>query len=442
MPPTKPAPPRQSSPARESCPARELSPFPPKSAAIVMHNLRTTVQNKRRTYTTWLDQDESGDYAPKASHDFKRPKNQLEPTSFEPAYRRDCKACTQGRMVCSYRAGGDQRQPCSDCVRLKRQCELPTPRMGRDIAAAPEPEWECPMRSISPAAPPCTVETHSKQKVQKPGALVFSTRLAHPINFNFQPGEEDQIACHWCYDMVYGIRGLGVVHVLVFDAGDGRGYVELENGHTANGHLPSRMCIDCTSHRVSIMACKVHEMQEIPKMRGKEIDQRMQARYLETEEEDPAPFEWCSVCPNVAYYACGKSDSISDSNSEKSSPAEIDIDGCGCGLRLCTNCMVKLVGSYDGDLTSFLTDLFRNTQRGIDGIFGLRADVDFLHPDGELMRRVRHNVTQASLTEAEPAHPYADQVPDCMDWKYDTNASNSGCNSTTYATHFEQNDYV
>lgn len=308
--------------------------------------------------------------------------------------------------------------------------------MGRGRTTAPEPEREYQMRSISPVPPPCTLETHPE-----PEGLGFSTRLAHPINFNFQPGEEDQIACHWCYSMAYGILGLGVVHVLAFDAGDGEGYVELKNGHTANGHLPSRMCIDCTSHRVSIMACKVHEMQEIPIMRGVEIDQKMQARYLDIEQDDPAPFEWCSVCPNVAYYACGKTGSISDSNSERSSPTQIDIDGYGCGLRLCTDCMVKLVGSYDGDLTSFLTALFTNTQQSIDGTFGLRADVDFLHPDGELMRRVRHNVTQASLTEAEPANPNADQVSDRMDWKYDTNAFNPGYNSTTYATHFQQTVY-
>ena len=157
--------------------------------------------------------------------------------------------------------------------------------------------------------------------------------------------------------------------------------MEVEKGHTADGHLPSRMCVSCTTTRVSILACRVHEMHELPMMDGVEIDQETQDRHLAL---GFAPFEWCAVCPNAAYYACRKGDVCSDNGS---SPAEID--DCGCGLRLCTGCMVQLVGNHDGDLTEFLTQVFLNTSRGVDGTFGLRADADLLHPYGELMRRAR-----------------------------------------------------
>ncbi|MCJ1260662.1 hypothetical protein MMC22_000524 [Lobaria immixta] len=370
------------------------------------------------TYSTWLDQDESGDYDPGADYHGREPKNQpgpalLQPASFEPisfestsfedapfepAYRRDCTACTRGRRICPYREGGDRRKPCSHCARLNQRCVVPKPRARRGTKPRLAPESGPPM-SKSPAPPTCTVESSSKQEAQQLETFLLSTRLAHPIEFNFMPVREDnQIACHWCDSMVYGILGLGVINALVFDGGDGKGYVELENGHTAKGHIPSRMCIFCTTHRVRIIACKVHEMQELPRMKGVVVDQEVQARHLEHGQQDSAPFDWCSVCPHVAYYACCKSDITSDSLS----PAKND--SCGCGLRLCTNCMIRMVGNHDGDLSAYLTKLFSNAEQGIGSTFGLRADADLLHPDGDLMRRARYNMILDQVTEAGPAH--------------------------------------
>ncbi|MCJ1422344.1 hypothetical protein MMC29_000224 [Sticta canariensis] len=379
--------------------------FPSRTEGIAMYNLRTAVPSLKRTYSTWLDQDESGDYDPKADHDARKFKNHREPAAFEPSYRRDCKACTRGRIVCSYRADGDRRRPCNDCVRLHRRCEVPIPRTRRGARPPPSPSPECSTRSKCPPPTPRTVERASKPGHPQPQTFILSTRLAHPIKFNFQPlAEDDQIACHWCDSMVYGILGLGLVHVSVVDGGDSEGYIERENGHTADGHLPSRMCIDCTTRRIRITACRVHGMQELPMMKGAVVDPETQARSLEHGLHDdgsaPPPFDWCSICPNVAYYACGKSDddTVPDSvpeNTDTSSRAEIvDRCGCGCGLRLCADCTFTLVGKHDGDLTRFLTGLLSsdNTPRGLDSNFGfeLRADADFLHPDGELMRRARH----------------------------------------------------
>ena len=91
-----------------------------------------------------------------------------------------------------------------------------------------------------------------------------------------------------------------------------------------------------------------------------------------------APFQWCSVCPSPAFFKCRKT-------------AEVDImdvsgDGnSGCGLVLCEFCAVSLVGEHDGSLEGLINKMKK--ERSDDG-FGLRADVDFLLPDGELLRRM------------------------------------------------------
>lgn len=430
--------------------------------ATSMDNLRASVRNNRRTYSTWVEQDDSGDYDPNADPDAKRVKYQHEP-AFEPVYRRDCTACTRSRMVCSYRAGGDRQQPCTDCVRLNRQCILPTPRAGMgtgppppltptptpeptvrtrgrglQLTPPPEPVLERPthpMRSRSMTAPPRPVARASQQTGQQAKVFNIYTRLAHPINFNFETNDKDPIPCHWCNSMSYGLLGLGVVNASVFDCGDGEGYVELENGHTAHGHLPSRMCVDCTTHRVSIISCKVHEMDEILKMKGVEVDPRLAAWYMERPEKfDDPPFEWCSICPYPAYYSCSKScafDAFVDDGKkqpENSSPDQIDLDGPGCGLRLCTECMVEIVGCHDGDLSRYLTVRLTRTQNGTDGTSRLRADVSFLHSDGELMRRVRNKVAKANTEETEAVHPSASQLADEMDWEFDVENRDSGAN--------------
>lgn len=407
---------------------------------IGVHSLRTSVRKVQMVYSTWLDQDDSGDYNPGAGRKTRRSKYQprpvpLEPASlervfcepisfkrdpFEPTYQKDCTACTRDRVVCSYREGGDLWQPCYGCEKLNRRCVLPTPRTRRGHGPLPAQESEYSV-SKSPASPRRVVERANEEKSQLPEAFILSTRLAHPIEFNFLPVKEDnQIACHWCDSMVYGMLGLGITHATVFDGGDGKGYVEIENGHISKGHIPSRMCIECTTRRLSVMACNFHEMQELTMMEGLVVDQEMQARHLEFGQQDSAPFDWCSICTNVAYYACGKSNVFPDSLL----PAKID--SYGCGLRLCTDCMIKLVGRHDGDLTSFLTDLFSEEQRVIDTTLRFRADVHLLHPEGDLMRRVRHNTTQTEATESEPACATIGQFRGFMHLKSAIKASHSG----------------
>ncbi|KAL2037195.1 hypothetical protein N7G274_010058 [Stereocaulon virgatum] len=62
-----------------------------------------------------------------------------------------------------------------------------------------------------------------------------------------------------------------------------------------------------------------------------------------------------------------------------------DGHGKGCGLLLCESCAMTLVNEHDGVLEGLMNQLKRDEA---DGSFGLRADTDFLHPKGELLRRM------------------------------------------------------
>ena len=154
-----PKPPRRPTPPQESIRENVL---PSSCEGIGIHSLRTSVRNAKLTYSTWLDQDESGDYDPGADYQGREPKNQprpalfgpasFEPTSFEstsfedapfePAYRRDCTTCTRDRRVCPYREGGDRRKPCFHSARLNQRCVVPKPRARRGTKPLLAPEVE------------------------------------------------------------------------------------------------------------------------------------------------------------------------------------------------------------------------------------------------------------------------------------------------------------
>ncbi|KAK4690252.1 hypothetical protein P7C71_g6493, partial [Lecanoromycetidae sp. Uapishka_2] len=62
----------------------------------------------------------------------------------------------------------------------------------------------------------------------------------------------------------------------------------------------------------------------------------------------------------------------------------------GCGLKLCESCAVALVNDHGGVLPGLLDSLKleKSKLKKGEGDFLLRADADFLHPDGELLRRM------------------------------------------------------
>ena len=210
---------------------------------------------------------------------------------------------------------------------------------------------------------------------------VITTKLAHPIQFNYAYDDNDGIApCHWCEDAIYGILGLGEIEVEVIDNGDDQGFVEIAGGHTET-YGRSRMCEFCTTDRLKTTVCKSHELQPIDGMDPENFDYNAVMEWMMPGMASVAPFGWCSICPGPAFYCC-------------STKPEIDMEGQenlylgdqkGCGLILCESCALTLVSEHEGKLEKLLDSLEKD---GGDGGFGIRADASFLHPEGELLRRM------------------------------------------------------
>ncbi|KAL9104767.1 MAG: hypothetical protein Q9163_000317 [Psora crenata] len=210
----------------------------------------------------------------------------------------------------------------------------------------------------------------------------INTKLAHPIAFNYQPGNDQSTPCHWCDDLVYGLLGLGEVNVEVIDHNDGQGYIEIGGGHIAAGYPPSRMCDMCTLQRIMVAACRIHELEPIEDIRPNDFNFDTVVDHMMPGMATLAPFHWCSVCPAPAFFKCCKKMDLGMAE------GAVDGDlGCGngCGLMLCDYCAAILIGETEGSLEALIDRL--KLEKANDR-FGLRADVDFLHPRGELLRRM------------------------------------------------------
>ena len=311
----------------------------------------------------------------------------------EPAVKRTCEGCRSRRQQCSYRAqGGDHTKPCQQCANASRKC-VAGPASGR-TRTGPSLDQDASRAGLRP---PVSVKGKEKEhgicghKRKKPAAAeptkpsrcrTITTKLAHPIQFNYAYDDDEGTApCHWCEDAIYGILGLGEVEVEVMDNEDGQGFIEIVDGHTATyGH--SRMCEFCTTDRLKITACKNHELKPIEGMDPENFDHSAVMEWMMPGMASLAPFAWCSICPSPAFFCC-------------STRPDIDMDGQaenlylgdqkGCGLMLCESCAVTLANEHEGKLYRLIDSLGKT---GDDGGFVLRADADFLHPKGELLRRM------------------------------------------------------
>ena len=350
----------------------------------------------------------------------------------QPARKRACEACSKRRFICSYREEeSDHAQPCIECAKAGSKCvagplsgrtrtgpSLDQDRPGRKkgcTQCSKAKKW-CSLKNKNPSLPcnlcrdngeECNFEPlkhqvrkrRSKKKRRSKGLegkepssgaqvkqdpkrfRTITTKLAHPINFNYVAIEGDPLPCHWCDDLVHGLLGLGSVEVEVLDNEDGQGLTEVIDGHTTKGHLPSRMCGFCTLDRLRITACKKHEVEPITDMEPECFDYDSVINWMAPGQAVLAPFPWCSICPAPAFFACC------------SGTDEIDVlgfgqeeaDGKGCGLLLCESCAVTLVNEHDGVLEGLIDRLKEEEE---EGGFSLRADADFLHPKGELLRRM------------------------------------------------------
>ncbi|MCJ1418178.1 hypothetical protein MMC32_004524 [Xylographa parallela] len=348
-----------------------------------------------------------------------------------PPKKRQCESCRRRKIVCSYRISDDHAKPCLDCTKSGYKC-VAGPFIGRTRTGPsldqdfsqfiPTPERpfkscaECrrSRKSCSLLSHPgysdcnrcyslgqhCTFEavvtdvkgTIRKQEVQASksfddGVKAFTspvsrstktikTRLAHPILFNYEVTDDGCSPCHWCEDQIYGILGLAQVHVEVIDHHDGQGYVEIEGGHTAVGKFPSRMCGMCTCERLRITACMTHELEQIQDADLDAIGSDTVLEWMTPGMSNSAPFEWCSLCPRAANFACCSPVIVEDGDDKGES---------GCGLKLCHDCACNLISEHEGNLTKLITAMEEDETLTI---FDMRADINFLRSDGHLLSRI------------------------------------------------------
>ena len=406
----------------------------------------------------------------------------------EPAVKRTCEGCRSRRQQCSYREnGGDHTKPCQQCANVSRKCVAgpasgrtrtgpsldqcaPRPRKQRShplgqnsqppkmntscIQCLRDKNWASRMKCKEPAEyshccngvvnctmasldPKATGSYKGKEKEHgissqersksaaaestKPNRCrTITTKLAHPIEFNYAYDDEEGTGkCHWCEDEIYGILGLGKVEVEVIDNEDGQGFIEIVDGHSATyGH--SRMCEFCTMDRLKITACRNHEIEPIENMDPENFDYTAAMEWMMPDTAS-APFEWCSICPSPAFFSCSTKPDV-DMDVE-----EEDLylgDQQGCGLLLCKFCAVALVNEYEGKLDKLIDSLENLENEGGDEGFVIRADARFLHPEGELLRRMgafesttshaSYDIAPSSTEETGNVAPKVDKLGELM----------------------------
>lgn len=182
---------------------------------------------------------------------------------------------------------------------------------------------------------------------------------------------------------MYGLLGLPEVEVEVIDSHDGQGYIEVIDGHLGNGIPPSRMCEFCTLERLRITACAKHDIEPIEGMDPEDFDTESVMDWIAPGMADQAPFPWCTICPNPAFSACCTEIDMGMGGQEENLCLG---DMKGCGLLLCESCTVSLVNEHEGKLDGLIDEL-KKEKDGL-GELGIRADADFLHSKGELLRRM------------------------------------------------------
>ena len=70
----------------------------------------------------------------------------------------------------------------------------------------------------------------------------MTTRLAQPVQLNFEPDPARGLACHWCDGPVYAVLGLPKMTYRVRELSNYLGYQEVDGGHRSKGHPASRVC--------------------------------------------------------------------------------------------------------------------------------------------------------------------------------------------------------
>ncbi|MCJ1411068.1 hypothetical protein MMC19_005156 [Ptychographa xylographoides] len=347
----------------------------------------------------------------------------------EPARKRPCERCRRRKIVCWYRATDNHSRPCQDCDKAGYKCVagpvsgrtrrgpcldqdlkhfVPTPeRLYKSCTDCRKNHKSCSLQS-GPISENCNrcksldqdctfeavatkplsevrikatkdsvaLKADSKHKDRSSAGIIkkIKTRLTHPINFNYHAVGIDSEACHWCEDQLYGIIGLAEVHVEVIDYLDGKGFIEVEGGHTAAGKAPSRMCRLCTMTRLRIAACKDHQIGQIEGLDSDMFDHETVVQWLTSDVYSSVPFDWCCLCPSLATFGCCTPELVDAGSQDEGEP--------GCGLKLCSNCAWTLVNDFEGNLTRAIAAMEDDKSLSV---FEIRADVNFLRSDGHLL---------------------------------------------------------
>ncbi len=223
----------------------------------------------------------------------------------------------------------------------------------------------------------------------------IQTSYAHPISFG-----QMKSPCHFCHHPSrppsFGMFGLGQRKnpTGMPPTSPSDGFTEISGGYVSEGAEPTKMCSKCTSNRLSIVSCVDHQLAPIPGLDKDSFDLvAAWASLLGNDQEDGrnthAPdlgahsrAYWCSICPTPAFFQC----IASGAEDEDDAPD-------GCGLLLCQGCESLLETVWEGNLDKFVAEV---TAEGIDGTLdmtdwdmGVRADVAWLHSEGELFRRLQ-----------------------------------------------------
>ncbi|KAL8805338.1 MAG: hypothetical protein Q9182_002012 [Xanthomendoza sp. 2 TL-2023] len=310
----------------------------------------------------------------------------------------NCTQCRQAKRWCSLRAG--QEGPCNRCKASGISCTFESLHSStlrqEEIQLEPIPQPQPPTTPFnnnnvhSPTFDPFAPEPIFPQSITK----TITTRLAHPITFNYIPySETDTPHCHWCENILHGLLGLGTRTVTVMSIATpsgtetSAGYTELDGGHTSHGHLPSRMCPSCTLDRFTIVACEGHQLSPLPSGTtcndDDDNDDLIMSVLSGERDSKTVAWDWCSICPSAATYTCRRPSSIWLENSGE------DLETLGCGLMLCGEC-AGLLGECGGDLDEVVGRKMREAVAGGEegGELWVRADAEFLTRGGELVRRV------------------------------------------------------
>jgi hypothetical protein len=208
---------------------------------------------------------------------------------------------------------------------------------------------------------------------------------------------------------------------------EGNGFEEVQGGFSELGAKPSKMCVKCTYERLKISQCAKHQARVVT---PDDIDFRVfddaeltksKAAIWSGDEETARLFmeaKFCSICCDLAIYKCCTHQTFY--------LGSLDTKGAGraggCGLWLCALCkdiMNRCENSSTADMDGgkMVDTLVKLSKEWIDAGLRdkyptLRADVDFLTSEGELIIRMNKTTLTESVNQDESKREIVEIIDD------------------------------